>query len=77
MNCKAHLPVADSFGFTAHLRSLTHGKAFPQCVFDHWNIIESDPFEEGSKVFKIISDIRKRKAIKETIPTLDSYLDKL
>jgi len=36
MTIKAYLPVAESFGFTQHLRSLTQGKAFPQCVFDHW-----------------------------------------
>ena len=33
---KAHLPVAESFGFTAALRQATGGQAFPQCVFDHW-----------------------------------------
>lgn len=33
---RAYLPVAESFGFTAHLRGLTQGQAFPQCVFDHW-----------------------------------------
>ena len=27
---KAYLPVAESFGFTAHLRSLTSGQAFQQ-----------------------------------------------
>jgi elongation factor 2 len=42
---KSYLPVAESFGFTQHLRSATQGKAFPQCVFDHWQIINSDPFE--------------------------------
>ena len=27
---KAYLPVAESFWFTAHLRSLTSGQTFPQ-----------------------------------------------
>merc|ERR1712048_1447699 len=35
---KAYLPVNESFGFTADLRSQTGGQAFPQCVFDHWQI---------------------------------------
>ena len=26
---KAYLPVAESFGFTAHLRSFTSGQSFP------------------------------------------------
>jgi len=33
---RAYLPVAESFGFTGDLRGMTQGKAFPQCVFDHW-----------------------------------------
>lgn len=37
LNClKAYLPVSESFGFTAALRSATAGQAFPQCVFSHW-----------------------------------------
>ena len=46
---KAYLPVAESFGFTQHLRASTSGRAFPQCVFDHWETIGSDPFEANSK----------------------------
>merc|ERR1719233_1121049 len=40
---KAYLPVNESFGFTADLRSQTQGQAFPQCVFDHWQKMEDDP----------------------------------
>ena len=39
LEVKAYLPVSESFGFTAHLRSLTSGQAFPQCAFDHWDLI--------------------------------------
>ena len=46
---KAHLPVNESFGFTADLRSNTGGQAFPQCVFDHWSVLPGDPFESSSK----------------------------
>ena len=46
---KAYLPVNESFGFTADLRSGTGGKAFPQCVFDHWQILPGDPYESTSK----------------------------
>jgi elongation factor 2 len=35
---KAYLPVMESFGFTADLRSHTQGQAFPQSVFDHWEM---------------------------------------
>lgn len=74
---KAYLPVAESFGFTSHLRGMTQGQAFPQCVFDHWAQVQSDPFELDSKAFKIVADIRKRKGLKEGVPTLDNYIDKL
>merc|ERR1712107_250092 len=39
---KAHLPVAESFGFVSALRQETAGQAFPQCVFDHWGICKWD-----------------------------------
>ena len=37
---KAYMPVNESFGFTADLRSQTQGQAFPQCVFDHWEVMQ-------------------------------------
>ncbi len=40
---KAYLPVNESFGFTADLRSNTGGQAFPQCVFDHWQVSLTSP----------------------------------
>lgn len=33
---KAYLPVAESFGLSSFLRGNTQGRAFPQCIFDHW-----------------------------------------
>eukprot|EP00731_Ephydatia_muelleri_P015614 Em0009g38a len=74
---KAYLPVNESFGFTADLRSNTAGQAFPQCVFDHWQVLPGDPFESGTKPATVVFDTRKRKGLKETIPALDNYLDKL
>lgn len=74
---KCFLPVAESFGFTAHLRGMTQGQAFPQCVFSHWSTLTGSPFEEGSKMQVLIATIRKRKSLKEGIPPLENYLDKL
>ncbi|KAK7889646.1 hypothetical protein WMY93_025206 [Mugilogobius chulae] len=74
---KAYLPVNESFGFTADLRSNTGGQAFPQCVFDHWKILDGNPFEATSKPGLVVVETRKRKGIKEGIPPLDNYLDKL
>uniref|UniRef100_A0A1I8BHP6 Tr-type G domain-containing protein n=1 Tax=Meloidogyne hapla TaxID=6305 RepID=A0A1I8BHP6_MELHA len=74
---KAHLPVNESFGFTADLRSNTGGQAFPQCVFDHWQILPGDPFEGSSRPAQVVADTRKRKGLKEGIPSLDNFYDKL
>jgi len=74
---KAHLPVNESFGFTADLRSHTQGQAFPQCVFDHWQIMNGNPMEAGTKARQVMDDTRKRKGLKEGCPELENYLDKL
>jgi len=46
-------------------------------VFDHWAEISGSPFDAGSKAHQIVGEIRKRKGLKEGIPALDNYLDKL
>lgn len=74
---KAYLPVLESFGFTADLRSHTAGQAFPQCVFDHWQMLPGDPMESGSKPYQVVMDTRKRKGLSPEIPPLDRFLDKL
>jgi elongation factor 2 len=74
---KAYLPVNESFGFTADLRSNTGGQAFPQCVFDHWQVMQGDPLDGESKAYKICQDTKKRKGLKEGLPDLGNYLDKL
>lgn len=51
---KAYLPVNESFGFTADLRSNTGGQAFPQCVFDHWQVLPGDPCEPQSKPYNVV-----------------------
>eukprot|EP00216_Chloropicon_sp_CCMP2111_P005196 CAMPEP_0198234072 /NCGR_PEP_ID=MMETSP1446-20131203/167_1 /TAXON_ID=1461542 ORGANISM="Unidentified sp, Strain CCMP2111" /NCGR_SAMPLE_ID=MMETSP1446 /ASSEMBLY_ACC=CAM_ASM_001112 /LENGTH=846 /DNA_ID=CAMNT_0043914801 /DNA_START=322 /DNA_END=2862 /DNA_ORIENTATION=- len=76
-NIKAYLPVIESFGFTGTLRAATSGQAFPQCVFDHWEMMGSDPLSEGSQSQTICLDARKRKGLKVEMPTLSDYEDKL
>jgi len=74
---KAYLPVNESFGFTADLRSNTGGQAFPQCVFDHWQILPGDPLQEGTKPHQIVQVTKQRKGLKPGNPDLGNYLDKL
>jgi len=77
MTLLAYLPVMESFGFTADLRSNTGGKAFPQCSFDHWEPMSGECWDEGSKVRETILNVRKRKQLKEGVPEMAMYLDKL
>lgn len=74
---KAHLPVAESFGFSEYLSNETSGRALPQFAFSHWETILSDPFEEGSMANEIVKKIRKRKGLSPEVPLPESFLDKL
>jgi len=74
---KAYLPVNESFGFTADLRSNTGGQAFPQCIFDHWQVLPGCPLSDGTKPNQIVEECKKRKGLKPGPPSLDNYLDKM
>ena len=76
-NLKAYLPVIESFGFDSQLRAQTAGQAFPQCVFDHWELMLANPLEAESQSNTIVLDIRKRKGLKENPSPLNEYEDKL
>ena len=68
-NVKAYLPVNESFGFTGTLRQATGGQAFPQMVFDHWQILPGgSPLDPTTKPGIIVQALRKRKGIKEVVP---------
>jgi len=77
MTLLAYMPVLESFGFTADLRSHTGGKAFPQMSFDHWEPMSGSPWDENSKCNETVAAVRKRKGLKVDIPELSQYLDKL
>merc|ERR1719222_1433905 len=77
VNLKAHLPVGESFGFTQALRAATSGRAFPQCVFDHWEQLNADPKQEGSKAYDLVEKVRQRKGLRPGIPKLENFVDKL
>ena len=76
---KAYLPVNESFGFTSLLRSQTGGQAFPQCVFNHWQLLPGDPTddESSSMAARVVVATRKRKGLAEGTPPLERFLDKL
>jgi elongation factor 2 len=67
-NIKAYLPVNESFGFVADLRSNTAGQAFPQSVFDHYQILPGTPTDKTTKAGAIVEGIRLKKGIKPDVP---------
>jgi hypothetical protein len=63
----------ESFGFNADLRSHTSGQAFPQMVFDHWQILPGgSPIDGTSKTGQIVQETRKRKGLKEVVPGVEN-----
>ncbi|KAJ6444324.1 elongation factor 2 [Purpureocillium lavendulum] len=73
-NIKAYLPVLESFGFNGDLRQATSGQAFPQSVFDHWQVLPGgSPLDNTSKVGQIVTEMRKRKGIKVEVPGVENF----
>ena len=64
-----YIPVAETFGLSAEMRSATSGHAFWQCTFDHW---EKVPENIASEVVK---QIRERKGLPPEIPTPNMFID--
>jgi len=77
VSMRAHLPVSESFGFTGALRQATSGQAFPQCSFSHWESLNGDPLDSGSKLNELCLGVRARKNKKVEIPSVNDYHDKL
>jgi len=74
---QAYLPVMESFGFTEMLRKNTGGQAFPQMKFSHWQMVNGDPFKEGSSSNVIVMAVRKRKGLKNELPEFGDYYDRI
>ena len=72
---KAHMPVSESFGLAADLCSHTAGQAFPQCIFDHWQLVPGSPLDPTSKAGMIVTAIRKRKGLSAEVPRLEDILN--
>jgi elongation factor 2 len=64
-----YIPVAETFGLAADLRSSTSGHAFWQSQFDHWEKVP-----EGLAI-QIIADIRKRRGLPPEVPSANRFID--
>jgi len=64
-----YIPVAETFGLAAELRSATSGHAFWQSQFDHW---EKVPENIAATV---IAEMRKRRGLPPEIPKASRFID--
>ncbi|KAJ2514081.1 hypothetical protein H4217_005957 [Coemansia sp. RSA 1939] len=83
---KALIPTIDSCGFETDLRSYTHGQAFCQQYFDHWQIVPGDPLDkdtvlrplEPSSGHQLARDFmlktRRRKGLGDDV-SIDKFVD--
>ena len=46
-------------------------------VFDHWQLVEGDPCDPSSRAGQLVLAVRRRKGLKEEIPSLNYLVDKL
>lgn len=74
---RAFLPVVESFGFNSQLRAETSGQASPQLTFSHWEVMDDDPLDPRSGAHKLARKVRKQKGMKEELPLLSDFCDKL
>jgi len=63
------IPVAETFGLSAEMRSATSGHAFWQTAFDHW---EKAPENVTAEVIKTI---RERRGLSPDIPNASRFID--
>ncbi|MGD8545728.1 MAG: elongation factor EF-2 [Candidatus Bathyarchaeota archaeon] len=64
-----YIPVAETFGLSAEMRSATSGHAFWQCTFDHW---EKAP---ESIAAEVIESVRKRRGLSPDVPSPNRFID--
>ena len=64
-----YIPVAETFGLSADMRSATSGHAFWQTAFDHW---EKAPESVAAEVIKAT---RERRGLSPDIPNISRFID--
>jgi len=64
-----YIPVAETFGLSAEMRSATSGHAFWQCTFDHW---EKAPENVAAEIIK---QTRERKGLPSEVPSPKKFID--
>ncbi|MDH4221559.1 MAG: elongation factor EF-2, partial [Candidatus Bathyarchaeota archaeon] len=66
---RGFIPVAETFGLSAEMRSATSGHAFWQTQFDHWEKVPENV------ALTVIEEIRKRRGLPPEIPKPSQFID--
>ncbi len=66
-----YIPVTETFGLSAELRSTASGHAFWQCIFDHWEKVSDNIATE------VIKQIRERRGLPPEIPKPSKFIDEV
>ncbi|MEM3824462.1 MAG: elongation factor EF-2 [Candidatus Bathyarchaeia archaeon] len=66
-----YIPVAETFGLSAELRSATSGRAFWQCTFSHWEKTSENVAME------VIKQIRARRGLPPKIPQPEKFINEI
>ncbi len=69
LSVDGYIPVAETFGLAAELRSSTSGHAFWQSQFDHWEKLPENLTKE------VIAEIRNRRGLPPEIPDAKKFID--
>jgi elongation factor 2 len=64
-----YIPVAETFGMSAEMRSATSGYAFWQFTFDHWSKVPENLAHET------ITKLRERRGLPMEIPKPETFVD--
>jgi len=64
-----YIPVAETFGLSAEMRSATSGHAFWQTQFDHWAKVPENI------ALEVVKDIRERRGLAPEIPKPSKFID--
>jgi elongation factor 2 len=46
-------------------------------IFSHWQPVQGEVYDEGSQANTIVHNVRSRKGMKEGLPALGDYYDKV
>jgi elongation factor 2 len=68
---RGNIPVAETFGFSAEMRSTTSGRAFWQFVFARWERMPE------KLAVETIKRLRERKGLPSDVPKPESFVDEV